>query len=125
MRASVQCRWEAVCASPKASIRSPHLCECSAKPASWHQKNIATTKRDTVYQRRRDDDQKNKTYIFEGGGALGAERKVVQKAIFRGKRHDKILNVLILSSRNVAAIAQAPSVATPVGVTQVLYHLGH
>ena len=40
-------------------------------------------------QRRRDDD-KNRICGFEG--ALGAERIIVQNAVFRGKRHDnKIL----------------------------------
>ena len=39
----------------------------------------------------------------------GAERKIVQNAIFRGKRHDnKILEVQILLSRNFVVIAQAP-----------------
>ena len=44
------------------------------------------------FQRRRDDN-KNKICGFEGGGALRAERKIVQNAVFRGKRHDnKIFN---------------------------------
>ena len=39
----------------------------------------------------------------------GAERKIVQNAIFRGKRHDnKILKVKILLSRNFVVMAQAP-----------------
>ena len=40
---------------------------------------------------------------------MGAERKIVQNAGFRGKRHDnKILKVQILLSRNFVVIAQAP-----------------
>ena len=39
----------------------------------------------------------------------GAERKIVQNAIFRGKRHDnKILKVKIVLSRNFVVMAQAP-----------------
>ena len=39
----------------------------------------------------------------------GAERKIVQNVIFRGKRHDnKILKVEILLSRNFVVMAQAP-----------------
>ena len=42
----------------------------------------------------------------------GAERKIVQNAIFHGKRHDnKILKVKMLSSRNFVVMAQAPSFA--------------
>ena len=52
---------------------------------------------------------KIKFSLFEGGGGLGAERKTVQNAAFRGKRHDnKILKVQILLSRNFVVIAQAP-----------------
>ena len=41
--------------------------------------------------------------------ALGAERKIVQNAVFRGKRHDnKILKVQIFLSRNFVVMAQAP-----------------
>ena len=60
--------------------------------------------------RRRRDNNKNKIFAFEGGGGgLGAERKIFQNAVFRGKRHDnKILNVQILLSRNFVVIAQAP-----------------
>ena len=53
-------------------------------------------------QRRRDDD-KNKICVFEVGRGRGGkgERKIVQNAVFRGKRHDnKILKVQILLSRN-------------------------
>ena len=40
---------------------------------------------------------------------MGAERKTVQNAVFRGKLHDnKILKVQILLSRNFVVIAQAP-----------------
>ena len=43
---------------------------------------------------------KLKFSLFEGGGALGAERKIVQNAVFRGKRHDnKILKSLISFSK--------------------------
>ena len=39
----------------------------------------------------------------------GAERKIVQNAIFHGKRHDnKISKVKILLSRNFVVMAQAP-----------------
>ena len=60
-------------------------------------------------QRRRDDN-KSKIFGFWGGRALGAERKIVQNAVFfRGKRHDnKILKVHILLSRHFVVIAQAP-----------------
>ena len=56
-------------------------------------------------QRRRDDN-KNKSFAFEGGG-LGAERKNRPKnACFRGKRHDnKILKADILLSRNFVVIS--------------------
>ena len=41
---------------------------------------------------------------------MGEERKIVQNAVFRGKRHDnKILKVQILLSRNFVVMAQAPS----------------
>ena len=56
-------------------------------------------------QRRRDDNN----FRFLGGGGLGAERKVVQNAVFRGKCHNnKILKVQIVLSRNLVVIAQAP-----------------
>ena len=43
------------------------------------------------------------------GGKLGAERKIVPNAVFRGKRHDnKILKVQISLSRNIVVIVQAP-----------------
>ena len=39
----------------------------------------------------------------------GAERKIVQNAIFHGQRHDnKILKVKTLLSRNFVVMAQAP-----------------
>ena len=62
-------------------------------------------------QRKRDDN-KNKICVFQGGGVgAGAERKIVQNAIFRGKRHDnKMLKVQILLSRNFVVMAQAPNV---------------
>ena len=48
---------------------------------------------------------------FQGGVGRGAERKILQNAIFRGKRHDnKILKVKILSSRNFVVMAQAPRI---------------
>ena len=41
---------------------------------------------------------------------MGAERKIVQNAVFRGKRHDnKLLKVQMLLSRNFVVMAQAPS----------------
>ena len=58
-----------------------------------------------LVQRKRDDN-KNKICVFQGGGfGRGAERKIVQNAIFRGKRHDnKILKVKILLSRNLVVM---------------------
>ena len=51
---------------------------------------------------------KIKFALFRGVGR-GAERKIVQNAIFHGKRHDnKILKVKILLSRNLVVMAQAP-----------------
>ena len=62
-------------------------------------------------QRKRDDN-KNKICAFQGGMGRGAGRKIVQNAIFRGKRHDnKILKVKILLSRNFVVMAQAPKEA--------------
>ena len=52
---------------------------------------------------------KIKFSVFEGGGALGAERKIVQNAVFHGKRHDNtILRSQILLSKHVVVIAQVP-----------------
>ena len=60
------------------------------------------------YQRKRDDNKK-KFALFRGGLGREAGRKIVQNAIFHGKRHDnKILKVNILLSRNFAVMAQAP-----------------
>ena len=43
---------------------------------------------------------------------MGAERKIVQKAVFRGKRHDnKIFKVQIVLSTHFVVIAQAPKQA--------------
>ena len=49
--------------------------------------------------------------LFRGGGVgRGGERKIVQNAIFHGKRHDnKILKLKILLSRNFVVMAQAPN----------------
>ena len=45
---------------------------------------------------------------------MRTERKIVQTAVFRGKRHDnKVLKVQILLSRNLAVIAQAPKIRVP------------
>ena len=64
---------------------------------------------DTIAQRKRDDN-KNKICTFQGGLGRGAGRKIVQNAIFHGKRHDnKILKVKILLSRNFVVMAQAPN----------------
>ena len=64
-----------------------------------------------VCQRKRDDN-KNKIRTFQGGVGRVAGRKIVQNAIFHGKRHDnKILKVKILLSRNFVVMAQAPSLA--------------
>ena len=44
----------------------------------------------------------------------GAGRKIVQNAIFHGKRHDnKILKVKFFLSRNFVVMAQAPSLGAP------------
>ena len=41
----------------------------------------------------------------------GAERKIVQNAIFHGRHHDnKILKVKISLSRNFVVMAQAPEI---------------
>ena len=64
-----------------------------------------------VCQRKRDDN-KNKICTFQGGVGRGAGRKIVQNAIFHGKRHDnKILKVKILLSRNFVVMLQAPSLS--------------
>ena len=49
---------------------------------------------------------KIKFSLFEGGGgSWGAERKIVQNAVFRGTRHDnKISKVQILLSRNLLSL---------------------
>ena len=48
-------------------------------------------------------------FAFFRGVGRGSERKIVQNAIFRGKRHDNnILKVKILLSRNFVVMAQAP-----------------
>ena len=48
----------------------------------------------------------------------GAERKLVQNAFFRGKRHDnEILKAKILLSKNFVVMAQAPKIA----MAQVLF----
>ena len=56
---------------------------------------------------------KIKFAFFRGWGCRvggGAERKITQNAIFRGKRHDNtILKVNILLSRNFVVMAQAPT----------------
>ena len=52
---------------------------------------------------------KIKFALFRGGLGRVAERKMVQNAIFHGKRHDnKILKVKILLSRNFVVMAHAP-----------------
>ena len=57
---------------------------------------------------------KIKFALFRGGLGRGAGRKIVQNAIFHGKRHDnKILKVKILLSRNFVVIAQAPKNPPP------------
>ena len=62
-----------------------------------------------IIQRKRDDN-KNKICAFQGGVGGGAGRKIVQNAIFHGKRHDnKILKVKMLLSRNFVVMAQAPN----------------
>ena len=53
---------------------------------------------------------KIKFALFRPGLGRGAGRKIVQNAIFHGKRHDnKILKVKILLSRNFVVMAQAPN----------------
>ena len=59
-------------------------------------------------QRKRDDN-KNRICAFQGWVGRGAGRKIVQNAIFHGKRHDnKNLKVKIILSRNFVVMAQAP-----------------
>ena len=62
------------------------------------------------YVRESETTIKIKFALFRGGGVgRGAGRKIVQNAIFHGKRHDnKILKVKILLSRNFVVMAQAP-----------------
>ena len=61
------------------------------------------------FSQRKRDDNKNKICAFQGGVGREAGRKIVQNAIFHGKRHDnKILKVKILLSRNFVVMAQAP-----------------
>ena len=62
-----------------------------------------------TYQRRQDDN-KNKIFAFEGGGLGGREERSSKNACFHGKRHDnRILKVEMLLSRNFVVIAQAPN----------------
>ena len=69
----------------------------------------------TKVQKKRDDN-KNKICAFQGGLGRGAGRKIVQNAIFQGKRHDnKILKVKCLLSRNFVVMAQAPKGARKFG----------
>ena len=65
------------------------------------------------HSQRKRDDNKNKICAFQGGGVgRGPGRKIVQNAIFHGKRHDnQILKVNILLSRNFVVMAQAPKFA--------------
>ena len=75
--------------------------------ATGHPQQIA--RNDAIDFQRKRDDNKNKICAFQGGWAEGPERKIVQNAIFHGKRHDnKILKVNILLSRNFVVMAQAP-----------------
>ena len=53
---------------------------------------------------------KIKFALFRGGVGRGAGWKIVQNAIFHGKRHDnKILKAKILLSRNFVVMALAPT----------------
>ena len=57
----------------------------------------------TLKSQRQRDENNNKICVFERGGHWGAERKIVQNAVFLGKRHDnKNLKVQILLSRNLS-----------------------
>ena len=80
---------------------------CSrSRSVAW--RNHSANARMNNIQRKRDDN-KNKICTFEGGLGRGAGRKIVQNAIFHGKRHDnKILKLKILLSRNFVVMAQAP-----------------
>ena len=54
---------------------------------------------------------KRKFALFRGGGQGGGERKIVQNAIFHGKRHDNnILKVKILLSRTFVVMAQGKEI---------------
>ena len=69
---------------------------------------MLTVKLLCLHQRKRDDN-KNKICAFQGGVGRGAGRKIVQNAIFHGKRHDNtILKVKNVLSRNFVVMAQAP-----------------
>ena len=102
-----QCIWhsqrrdEHCCKSPL--LKTPFFLALEQKSAKERKSvRIANS------QRKRDDN-KNKICTFQGGVGRGAGRKIVQNAIFHGKRHDnKILKVKILLSRNFVVMAQAP-----------------
>ena len=79
------------------------FCQQKSPPPKFTLQKFTSQNSPSKIQRRRDDN-KNKISVFEGG-ALGAERKIVQNAVFREKRHDKhFLKSQILSSKNVVVI---------------------
>ena len=72
---------------------------------------------------------KIKFALFGGGpGQGGAGRKLVQNAIFHGKRHDnKILKVNILLSRNLLSwrrLLRSPTHLMPLSVVMPVHRLG-
>ena len=82
------------------------LSSCNFATLIFQQKELRDHPQES--QRKRDDN-KNKICAFQGGLSRGAGRKIVQNAIFHGKRHDnKILKVKFLLSRKFVVMAQAP-----------------
>ena len=76
------------------------------------------------FQRKRDDN-KNKICAFQEGVGRGAERKIVQNAIFYGKRHDnKILKVKILLSRNFVVMSRAVQIRVGLELAELSGRVG-
>ena len=102
-------RFRAAISEPK----TPSFCRVSGDLAPSTRKSLAIAIVRfwcAKFQRRRDDN-KNKVFAFQGGGGPWGQRgKLSKNAVFRGKRHNKILKVQILLSRNVVVVAQAPKV---------------
>ena len=87
---------------------------CSATPFNDNDIDMANLRCYTPPPKRTENGETTIKITFlllrGGGGELGTERKIVQNAVFRGKRHDnEILKVQILLSSNFVVIAQAPT----------------